>query len=64
MLLMDSGGSMDYYSRLCSALFQAANKSERIQRFAGILFPQLYLFQNLYRPFFASHLPQYPQNGY
>ena len=27
LLLMDSGGSMDYYSRLCSALFQAVSKS-------------------------------------
>lgn len=27
LLLMDSGGSMEYYSRLCSALFQAVSKS-------------------------------------
>ncbi len=27
LLLMDSGGSMDYYTRLCSALFQAVSKS-------------------------------------
>ena len=27
LLLMDSGGSMDYYSNLCSALFQAVSKS-------------------------------------
>lgn len=27
LLLMDSGGSMDYYSTLCSALFQAVSKS-------------------------------------
>ena len=27
LLLMDSGGSMDYYSHLCSALFQAVSKS-------------------------------------
>ena len=27
LLLMDSGGSMDYYSQLCSALFQAVSKS-------------------------------------
>lgn len=31
MLLMDSGGSMDYYSRLCSALFQAVNKSSHFK---------------------------------
>ena len=27
LLMMDSGGSMDYYSTLCSALFQAVSKS-------------------------------------
>ena len=27
LLLMDSGGSMDYYSQLCSSLFQAVSKS-------------------------------------
>ena len=27
LLLMDSGGSMDYYSKLCSALFQAVEKA-------------------------------------
>lgn len=27
LLLMDSGGSMDYYGQLCSALFQAVSKS-------------------------------------
>lgn len=27
LLLMDSGGSMEYYSTLCSALFQAVNKT-------------------------------------
>ena len=27
LLLMDSGGSMEYYSNLCSMLFQAATKS-------------------------------------
>ncbi len=27
LLLMDSGGSMDYYSQMCSALFQAVSKS-------------------------------------
>lgn len=27
LLLMDSGGSMDYYARLCSALFQAVEKA-------------------------------------
>lgn len=27
LLLMDSGGSMDYYTQMCSALFQAVSKS-------------------------------------
>lgn len=31
LLLMDSGGSMDYYSRLCSALFQAVSKSNHFK---------------------------------
>ena len=31
LLLMDSGGSMDYYSRLCSALFQAVDKSSHFK---------------------------------
>ncbi len=31
MLLMDSGGSMDYYSRLCSTLFQAVSKSNHFK---------------------------------
>ena len=30
-LFIDSGGSMDYYSRLCSALFQAVSKSRHFQ---------------------------------
>ncbi len=31
LLLMDSGGSMDYYSNLCGALFQAARKSSHFK---------------------------------
>ena len=31
MLLMDSGGSMDPYSQLCSRLFQAASRSNRFK---------------------------------
>lgn len=31
LLLMDSGGSMDYYSRLCSSLFQAVSKSNHFK---------------------------------
>jgi len=31
LLLIDSGGSMEYYSRLCSMLFQAAKKSNHFK---------------------------------
>lgn len=31
LLLMDSGGSMDYYSHLCSMLFQAVSKSNHFK---------------------------------
>ena len=31
LMLMDSGGSMDYYARLCSMLFQAAVKSNHFK---------------------------------
>ena len=31
LLLMDSGGSMDYYSTLCSALFQAVSKTRHFK---------------------------------
>ncbi|WP_352399869.1 VWA domain-containing protein [Anaerotignum sp.] len=31
LLLMDSGGSMEYYSRLCSSLFQAVSKSSHFK---------------------------------
>ena len=31
LMLMDSGGSMEYYSRLCTALFQAVSKSNRFR---------------------------------
>ena len=31
LLLMDSGGSMEYYSKLCSMLFQAATKSNHFK---------------------------------
>lgn len=33
LLLMDSGGSMDYYAGLCSQLFQAATKSNHFKEF-------------------------------
>ncbi len=40
LLLMDSGGSMEYYSRMCSALFQAASKSSHFKDL------QVYYFHN------------------
>lgn len=40
LLLMDSGGSMDYYSRLCSMLFQAVSKSSHFKDF------QVFYFHN------------------
>ena len=40
LLLMDSGGSMDYYSRMCSALFQAVSKSNHFKDL------QVFYFQN------------------
>lgn len=38
LLLMDSGGSMEYYSRLCSALFQAVSKSNHFKDFQAFYF--------------------------
>ena len=40
LLLMDSGGSMDYYAGLCSRLFQAAQKSNHFKEL------HTYYFQN------------------
>ena len=47
LLLMDSGGSMDYYSHLCSALFQAVSKSGhfkdlRVYYFHNCVYGRLY----------------------
>jgi len=47
LLLMDSGGSMDYYSGLCASLFQAVSKSNhfkdlRLYYFHNIIGAQLY----------------------
>ena len=50
-------GQWRFYGLLQPFVFCTVPSSEQIQpfqRFAGILFPQLYLFQNLYRPLFAS----------
>ena len=47
LLLMDSGGSMDYYAQLCSALFQAVSKSGhfkdlRVYYFHNCVYSRLY----------------------
>ncbi|MDY5611634.1 VWA domain-containing protein [Dysosmobacter sp.] len=54
LLLMDSGGSMDYYSGLCSMLFQAANKSNHFKElhtyyFHNCVFSELYEGPQLWR---------------
>lgn len=53
LLLMDSGGSMEYYSRLCSALFQAVSKSSHFKDlqvfyFHNSVYSRVYLDPNLY----------------
>ena len=47
LLLMDSGGSMDYYAQMCSALFQAVSKSGhfkdlRVYYFHNCVYGRLY----------------------
>ena len=49
LLLMDSGGSMDPYSQLCSRLFQAASRSNRFKDLKVFYFhncPEQYLYTN------------------
>lgn len=49
LLLMDSGGSMDYYSTLCSALFQAVDKSGHFKDLQVFYFhncPYSYLYRD------------------
>ena len=70
-LLIDSGGSMDYYSRLCSALFQAVSKSRhfhdlRVYYFHNCPYARLYTeptmdpFQRLETQWVLSNLsPEY-----
>ena len=53
MLLMDSGGSMDYYSRLCSSLFQAVSKSNHFKDlqvfyFHNCIYSHIYTDPRLY----------------
>lgn len=54
LLLMDSGGSMEYYAGLCSRLFQAATKSNRFQSlhtyyFHNCVYSELYTQPTLQR---------------
>ena len=54
LLLMDSGGSMDYYAGLCSMLFQAATKSNHFKElhtyyFHNCVFSELYEGPQLWR---------------
>ena len=47
LLLMDSGGSMDYYSNLCSSLFQAVSKTRhfkdlKVHYFHNCVYTRLY----------------------
>ena len=48
LLLMDCGGSMDYYSELCSALFQAAGKSNTFQELHTFYFHNC-VYESVYR---------------
>ena len=47
LLLMDSGGSMSYYSELCSMLFQAATKSNHFKELHTYYFHNC-IHENLY----------------
>ena len=47
LLLMDSGGSMDYYAGLCSRLFQAATKSNHFKELHTYYFHNC-IFGNVY----------------
>ena len=54
LLLMDSGGSMEYYAGLCSMLFQAATKSNHFKElhtyyFHNCIFSSLYQSPQLWR---------------
>lgn len=47
LMLMDSGGSMEYYSRLCSMLFQAAKQSNHFKELHVYYFHNC-IFSNVY----------------
>ena len=53
-MLMDSGGSMDYYSNLCSMLFQAARQSNHFKElhvyyFHNCIYSNVYTDPRMYR---------------
>jgi hypothetical protein len=48
LLLMDSGGSMDFYSNLCSMLFQAATKSNHFKELHTYYFHNC-IFEDLFK---------------
>ena len=53
LLLMDSGGSMDYYAGLCSQLFQAAERSNtfkdlKVYYFHNCIYERLHLEPTLF----------------
>ena len=48
LLLMDCGGSMEYYSELCSTLFQAATKSNTFQELQTFYFHNC-IYASVYR---------------
>ena len=54
LMLMDSGGSMEYWSRLCSALFQAAERANQFKElhvyyFHNCIYSSLYTDPRMYR---------------
>ena len=46
LLLIDSGGSMDYHSQLCSRLFQAASRFKELRVYYFHNCPKVYLYTN------------------
>lgn len=54
VMMMDSGGSMEYYSKLCSTLFQAVSKSNRFKDL------KIYYFHNcIYQYLYTTPLCSY-----
>ena len=67
LLLMDSGGSMEYYSQLCSALFQAVSKSGHLKDLKVYYFhncPYSRLYEDPYLMSAHSHQTQWVLDNY